>query len=210
MKTFSIKEAFHRAWEQFKTHKKVLVFAALISIAINIAMNSGPDGWSLWSNISYVVFYIISLWVTVGFLKITLNINDGTTPDLKELYGSDRKLIWKYFLVTVCYGLVVTLGLILLIVPGIYFAMKYLFAPLLVVDKNLSVGEAFKESARLTLGIKWKLLGLCGVSILILILGFIALGVGLAVAIPVVQLMYVDVYRKLLSKPEISQVSGVF
>ena len=195
MKTFSIKEAFNRSWELFKTHKKVLILAALISILINIAVNSGTDSWSLWSSVFNIVCYVISLWIMIGFIKITLKIVDGGSPTIHELFAY-KDLIWKYFLITIVYGLIVAFGLIL-IIPGIYFAMKYIFAPLLVVDKGRSVREALDESARMTEGLKWHIFQLFLLCVLLIILGFVALGVGLLVAIPVVHLMYVHVYRKL-------------
>lgn len=204
MKTFSIKEAFHNSWELFKVHKKVLIISTLILIAANIAGDSMRDNWSIWSGILNLVFYVIGLWIMVGLLKIVISIFDGGAPKVEELFAHND-LIWKYFLVTVCYGLIVFLGLVLLIVPGVYLLVKYIFAPLLVVDKGLSVSEAFKESARMTEGVKWKILKLALVCILLIILGFIALGVGLLVSIPVVQLMYVSVYRR-LSSIETAQV----
>lgn len=78
--------------------------------------------------------------------------------------------------------LVVTVGFFLLIVPGIVWALKYMYAPLLVVDRGLTAVEAMGESGRLTYGYKWKLflLGLVFGLVIELSVGLILMGIASA------------------------------
>ncbi len=66
---------------------------------------------------------------------------------------------------------IIVLGLILFIIPGIYFALRFMFVIPLIVDKDLDISEAMKQSTSLTRGIKWPLLGFILVSFGIFILG---------------------------------------
>jgi len=82
----------------------------------------------------------------------------------------------------------VAFGLVLLIIPGIYLALKYQFYGYLIVDKGMGPIKALKESGRITDGAKkdllifWLVL-FCSIAVIALVLGiFIALPVGLLMA----------------------------
>lgn len=91
-------------------------------------------------------------------------------------------------------------GFILLIVPGVIWCIKYSFAPILVIDKKMRPMEAIRESGRLTAGSKGKVFLFGIVSMLVVMLGYIALFVGSLVSIPVSMLAWVHVYRSLESE----------
>jgi len=56
------------------------------------------------------------------------------------------------------YGAVVFVGFLLLIIPGVYWSLKYGQYRMLIVDKNLGIFESIKESGRITEGYKMKIL----------------------------------------------------
>lgn len=92
-------------------------------------------------------------------------------------------------------------GFLLLIVPGIIFALMFLFTTFIVIDRQLGPIEAMKESNRITRGHKWRLLGLLLLLTLINILGLMALGLGLLISIPVSSLAFTYAYRTLSGTP---------
>jgi hypothetical protein len=63
-------------------------------------------------------------------------------------------------LTSIMTGLVVLLGLLLLIVPGIMWFMSYAFVGQVVVLEQLSGGDAMSRSASLTSGHRWRIFGL--------------------------------------------------
>jgi uncharacterized membrane protein len=99
---------------------------------------------------------------------------------------------------------VVIVGFIFLIVPGIYLAFKYTFVPYLIVDKNLGPIEAMKASSKMTDGIKWDILGFYVAGAALAYLGLIALGVGILVSAPVAYLAYLLFYDKVLKATKIA------
>jgi len=197
MKTFSIKEAFGEGWRWWKQHKKVITIATIIMLAVS-SISDGKEG-SGFSIIAFI-FFIASLFIDMGYWKILLKTAHGEMPKVRDLIDHTR-FIWKYLGVSILMFLIVGVGLILLIIPGVYFALKYSFSLVIMLDKDTSIKEAFKESARITEGVKWKLLALVGVIILANLVGVLALVVGLVVSIPVSALAFIAVYKK-LSKPE--------
>ena len=81
--------------------------------------------------------------------------------------------------------------------PGIIFMLMFMFVMFIVIDRGLGPVEAMKESARITRGYKWQLLGFVLVLALINVLGMLALLVGLFVTIPVTSLAFAHAYRAL-------------
>ena len=98
---------------------------------------------------------------------------------------------------SIVYGLIVVGGLILLVVPGIYLALRLQFYSYYIIDKNAGSIDSLKMSWKATEGnviniFLFELL-LIGINIL----GAIALVVGLLVTIPVSVIAVTLLYRKL-------------
>jgi len=98
--------------------------------------------------------------------------------------------------------LTIAVGFILLIVPGIIFALMFMFTIFIVIDREFGPIDSMKESRRLTYGHKWKLLGLSLLLVLINLLGLAALFVGLFVTVPISSLALTHAYRVLGGKAE--------
>ena len=202
MKTFSIKGAISHGWALFKENKKILILSTILYVALSglYKQNSFGRGYyheGFGSPIVWLVLFALSIIVQIGWFKIMLHVEEGTGTSLKELF-THLELFWKYLGVYVLYVVIVVIGFLLFIIPGFYLMLKYGFAPFLIVDKkDLRIKEAFKQSAQMSDGVKWKLFGLCLVMILLNLLGALALGFGLLVSVPVTMLAYIHVYKEL-------------
>ncbi len=90
----------------------------------------------------------------------------------------------------VAVGLLVTtftmVGLLCLVVPGIYLIVAYAFAYILATDKRLSFWDSMETSRRTITAQWWRVLGLMLLGIPFALLGVAALGVGLLVTIPLI------------------------
>ncbi len=135
--------------------------------------------------------------VSLGSIYIVLALVDGKKASIGEIF-SQSHLFWRYLWASIVYGFAVAVGFILLIVPGVYMALKYGLYRYVIVDRpELSAMDALKESARLTDGIKWDLLIFSFALVGINLLGLLALGIGLLYTIPVSAMAYVALYRSL-------------
>ena len=164
-------------------------FPALIQMMFLSKALSLPEAFSLeiiaiFLAVVYVIIYQVA---ELGLLSIALNFRDGKTPEIEDLFRNYR-LFLKYFAASIIYGLMVAVGSIFLIVPGIYLALKYMFYGYLIVDKGLGPIDALKESGRMTEGAKkdllvfWLTLG-CSIIVIMIFLGlFIAIPVGVITA----------------------------
>jgi len=145
---------------------------------------------------SFPVGTILGAWLTAGLVTITLSYYSKKTLPFETLF-TQIKYFANMLGAQVLISLIVIGGLILLVVPGIYWAIKYQFAGFFIVDKNMSITEALHASGEMTKGLKWQLLLLDLAFLGIMILGGMALGVGILVALPIIWLADCHVYKQL-------------
>jgi uncharacterized membrane protein len=103
---------------------------------------------------------------------------------------------------TILQSVIVLIGLVLLIVPGIIASLLFSMTQLSVIDKSLKPIEALKASYRLTKKHLWLLFQFMIVLVLLNLAGLIALVVGLFVTLPVSLIAVAYVYRKLTALEE--------
>jgi uncharacterized membrane protein len=246
MKTFSIEDAVFESWGIFKNNKKVLILATLVLLLAQIVLGGsgskfnytpGQEISSFFSNMdmgSFVLYLLVAavvIFLSAGYFKILLKINDNVPTSAKEIF-QHTELFWKYAGVTIVFFLmrmvipIVTVLFMLLsiyslyfifalpvaifvsIVLVFYFFLKFGFALILVVDKGLGPIQALKESSLLTHGVKWKLIFFTIAVGFINLLGLLCLGVGILVSWPVSMLAYVHVYRFLSRAPVVVENAG--
>jgi uncharacterized membrane protein len=113
-----------------------------------------------------------------------------------------------YFLVTaLLFALSVLGGVLLLIIPGLIFAICMCFYKYIILENDLSPIEALKQSIRTTKGYRWKIFWFYMLGGLVMLLGVLCLFVGLFFTIPLVLIADTLVYKKLshLMKPEATE-----
>lgn len=146
-------------------------------------------------------YWAVSMVTSIFLVKIGIKLYDNEKLGSYEFLSFSSSLFFRFLLGYVLYSFLVLIGLILLFVPGIYFAIKYQFVQYLIVDVDADVIDAFKESGRMTDGQKWNLFLLMLLFLVINIAGLLALGVGLLITIPIVIVAQAYVYKKLCISP---------
>jgi uncharacterized membrane protein len=95
------------------------------------------------------------------------------------------KPVLSYFIANLAVGILVAVGFVLLIVPGIIAMLMFMFSSFIVIDREKGPIESMAVSKLITKGKRWPLLGFVLLLLLINIAGLLALVVGLLVTIPV-------------------------
>jgi hypothetical protein len=148
-----------------------------------------------------LAFALLSILVktifTMGHLNLVIDAARGKELYYKTLLNQvSLKKAYRFLIASFLSGLIVFLGFLFFLIPGIYFALKYIFVPFVIVDQDTSPREALKISGELTKGIKLELFGL-GMSFLgLALVGLLALGVGVIVVGIVGSLSLAYVYNK--------------
>lgn len=155
-----------------------------------------------------ILLMLLSTAVKMGFMKLFLKAarQEGCSFEVILSEVKLKKAV-RFIWASILLGLLIVLGFIFLIVPGIYFALKYQFVNYFIVDKDVGVREAFSLSGRATKRNKWRLMGLSILSCVTVLLGFLSLLYGLLVAIPVVMIAHAYSYHVLSRNGFDSEVS---
>lgn len=203
---FVISEAVQFGWDTTKSNIGffigLLIVAGLIQYVPDIiAAIIEADAPTL-SIIIRIASFVLSVIIAMGLIKICLRFCDGEKGEVSDLF-SCYPLFFDYLIGSILYGLIVVVGLILLIIPGIIWAIKFQFFDYLIVDEGLGPVDALEKSSEITRGVKWELFLLDILLVIINLLGFLCLVVGLFVSIPVTMVAMAFVYRELV--PETSQ-----
>jgi uncharacterized membrane protein len=191
---FSITESIKYGWAKMKENMQLSLFSTLLMLAVG-SVSGGRRGGAAVLGILATIFLII---VRIGYTKIFLRMNEGEKPKFSDLF-SEYHLFWKYLGVSILTGLAVVGGLILLLLPGIYWAVRFAFSPIILIDTKIGVIASMKESYAITKGSFWSLLLFWIAIIAINFIGVILLGVGLLFTIPVSTFATIQIYRKLSS-----------
>lgn len=146
------------------------------------------------SPLNSLVTQVLSIFLSLGATRIGLNIVSGKQISISMLFGGGKHLL-RAVGASLLYALMVCVGLVLLVVPGIYLALRFGYFQAAIVDRNLGIIDAFKYSSSLTTNNRMNLLGLALVSLLIAMVGCLALFFGLLIAFPVISLAWTAAYR---------------
>ncbi len=198
-KRFSMGDAVRFGWETVKGN--IGFFIILFIVAFLIQNLPGVIGryareFPIVSLTLFLAGWFLGFVVQMGLIKVSLKFCDGTKGKMDDLLSS-FDLLFKFIAGTFLYGLIIMGGVLLLVIPGVIWAVKFSLAPYFIVDRNLGPVEALKASSRATEGAKWDLF-LFGLLLgLINLAGGLAFIVGLFVTMPVTMLAYAHAYRTL-------------
>lgn len=206
-RSFSIGGALSKGWQLTKDNFGFLVSLFVILILVEVGLGvvqgilkGGNHDLPLYLGlVMTIVRVVVNIVTSMILVNGTLQVVDGKKPTLQTAFEGmlESKLMVQYFLATLIVGLLEAVGFILLIVPGIYFSLKYLFTTYALVDRRSSASEAMEISSKLTQGLKWQLFGFELVCLLVNLGGFLCFVIGMAVTVPLTTLAKVYVYRQL-------------
>jgi hypothetical protein len=155
-----------------------------------------PGDLSLVSIIGDLVSAIVLMPMAVGFALFATAIALGYRPNPKSLFGwYDHTL--KIVLTGVLMNLLILLGLLLFVLPGIYLAVSYQIALPLLVDKQLGPWQAL-ETSRKIIWHNWFTVFVFDVlAVLLVVLSTALLGIPLIWVVPLLVIAFGILYRTL-------------
>ena len=200
----SIGECVRFGWETFKKRPwlfigTLLVYAVISGISGSIASSAAEQGGVLAFILNALDMLVVQILLAMGLVAFSLRFHDdASAARIQDLWAP--KMYWSFLGMSVLSFILVVLGIIALIIPGIILALGFIFSQYLVIDKGRGAIESLKESWRITKGHRWELFIFVLVLAVLNILGVLALLVGLLVSVPVTMLAVVHAYRTLEHK----------
>ena len=126
---------------------------------------------------AFIYGILLILPLIYGLVFAHLKAVRGDKLEIKDLFAVFQNY-WHAVLASLLVGIIFSIGIALLIVPGIIFACKLAFVPYLVVDRRMETIEAVKKSWDMTRGHAWTIFLMGLLAVPIVLLGLICLGVG--------------------------------
>jgi hypothetical protein len=198
----AISEALRFGYDTLKRNLALALALGAAGMVLVLLLNGVSQATGRYPGLA-LGFGLLSQLVQISFslvwVRFALAAHDGRKISVDEVLFDPRTLL-DYVGVAIVYGLMVTAGLLLLIVPGVYLAVRYGLAGFVVADGGADVPEALHRSSELTRGVRGRLflfaLAVLGVNLL----GALALGVGLLFTVPVSVFASARVYRRLAER----------
>jgi hypothetical protein len=216
------------AWQMYKAHARHLlaiafvIYLAAAVIAALLALIGGTFGAVLGSLVEIIAAFLLQ----ATLVKAVQDVRDGRVDmSLGETVRAATPYLWAVVGASILAGIAITIGLILIIVPGLYLITIWaVIVPVIVLEQS-GVMASFGRSHQLVRGRGWHVFGTLVLAWLILlavnlILGLVftalpnALGRGLSsiisgtIVAPFVALVVTLVYYRLSANSETASVPG--
>jgi hypothetical protein len=142
------------------------------------------------------LLWVVNTLIAIGIIKSFLMISRNEEPVIREVFFQTH-LFFPYIFATICYGLAVIGGFILLIIPGFIFMLMFGMYPYLIIDKDLGPIESLKRSRVITKGSRWRIFVFGLVIALLNIGGLLCLIVGVFFTLSISYVAMAYVYDRL-------------
>lgn len=185
---------FQRGWDLLKANFWPLVGACAVIILVMMLISLIPI-ISLFSGLLLTgVFY-------GGLYGYILKLARGQPVEFGDIFNGFSVALVPLMLASLVSQFLTMVGILLLILPGIYLAVAYLFAYILVIDKKLEFWAAMEVSRRVITAQWWRMFGLLLLGAILCMLGAIALIIGMFIALPIYMAAMVYAYEDLCNPP---------
>jgi uncharacterized membrane protein len=163
-------------WGLFIQYPGGFVGFCLLYLLIQAALHSIPY-------VGTVASFAVSTPLLMGNFIVSAKLLQGQTPEFRDFFQGFQYFL-PLLLLSAVAGLFIGIGTLLLIIPGLYLIVAYMFASYLVVDRRLDFWPAMELSRR-TINPRWfGYFAFVLLVVLVNLAGAVALGVGLLVTIP--------------------------
>ena len=178
-----------------------VVYLVAVAISFPVAYALGALGAdegsaSIIGLLAQFIAIAATMPMVVGITIMGIRHSQGKSVSAGSIFNyfhrAPAAILW-YFLMT----LMIMLGYLLLILPGIYLSFAYMFSLPLMVEKDLGVWAALEVSRKAVTRIWFRATGFLMLIMLLLTLGMIPLGIPLIWIVPWVTLAYAMLYFKL-------------
>ncbi len=195
-----------------------IYFVELLVISIVYAVLSGPISvvqwrvdhfdWFLVPLAFFGIVYGIFVAGPIGYGAnwVFLKAVRGERIEIRDMFVVFQKNYWNVVIANIVVGVIVGLGIVMLIIPGIIFACRLAFVPYLVVDREMDVMDALRVSWDMTRGYGWQIFLIGFLAIFVVIGGLICLIVGVIISIMWISAAFAVMYHAVASKDGIPEI----
>ncbi len=179
-----------RAWRLLMSDFWHILGVYVLFLLVMGAINSIPC-------LNYLTWMLNSVLLG-GFWIFMLKKVRGQPATLDDLFAGFRQPLFVPLLVAgLVSGILILIGLLCCVLPGVYLAVAWMLAMPLIADRKLDFWPAMETSRKTITRHWWRWLGFSIVLSLLVVAGFLAFCLGVLVAAPLVMLAKAHAYNDL-------------
>jgi hypothetical protein len=160
------------SWNAYKAHWRHLLsisFVVYLAVALLGALLVALLTW-VGAILAAFISLVALFWLQAALVKAVEDIRDGRADlSLGETFESARPHLPAVLVAGILAALGIVIGLLLLIVPGLFLLTIWAVIIPVIVLENKSAGESFSRSRELVRGHGWGVFGVIVLMILLLI-----------------------------------------
>jgi hypothetical protein len=180
----------------------LVIGSGLLAVLIMIGIKLVPIlGW--------IASFFVDPALVAGLYLILLKRLRGQGAAVGDMFAPFSGQVLNLAMAAIVSGILVSLGMMVLLLPGIYLAVGYLFTIPLIADKKLEFWTAMELSRKVVTKHWFSALGLILVAALIAALGILAIVIGLIITAPIAGAAIAVAYEDLFGDQPAAAVSTV-
>lgn len=226
----------NQGWDLTKKHFPAFLLVMILGVMVSCiyeiayygpymgtALNYGPDvteeqmiemliengeiwNWVAWILVAAVISFFVGYFLSIITYRMLNTAIKGGKIDLTAEFKNAFRGYWFFVGTYIVYSVIIVMGMICCILPGIYLAIRLMFVPMIAANEpEVAFSEAFSRSWQMTKGHFWELLWLGIVVIGINIVGLVCCCVGLIVTSILSYMMYACAYKLLVPAAPVSE-----
>jgi uncharacterized membrane protein len=179
-----------KGWEMFTEHIGEFIGFTLIVLAASLAsLKMGAFGSLLFSAVAAPLY--------AGYSIAAFRLITGKPFQFSDFFKGFNYFL-PLFLAGLASGILVSVGMALLLLPGIYLAVGYMLTTFLVIDHRMEFWQAMETSRKIVTKNWFGFFVFALALFLVNLLGILALGVGIVVTIPVTSCAAAIAYKEIV------------
>jgi uncharacterized membrane protein len=177
-----------RSWIIFKANAGLLLASHAIILILGVGLELIPFvGWVA----GFILFG--PLWM--GSSWVCLRLVRGEPATLSDAFAGFGSQFGALAVAGIIFQLGIMLGLLLLIIPGVFLFVAWYFAFLIALDKKTSGWQAL-ELSRQTVQKRWfAVFGFVLVNAVLILSGLLAFGIGIFLTFPLGNVLFAVAYQ---------------
>jgi len=207
---FSIGSVLSEAWEKTSGSKWPFILSFIYYVLVIIAVMMGlglvmaslmavteePGVIVLVQLVTQLGTNLIVMPMIMGIVMMGIKRSVDAPFSASMVFNNFSKMLPLFATMILMY-IMIFIGLVLLVIPGIYLMIAYYMAMPLVVEKGMSPWQAM-ETSRKAITHRWfSVFGLFIVMIIIISISMIPLGLGMIWTLPMMMIVYGILYRNM-------------
>ncbi len=177
-------------WELFKQNAVGFIGFSVVAFIVILALNKFPG-------LGQALTYVVGPPLWAGLLIVAMKLLRQQPTEVNDFTKGFAYLL-PLLLYSVVSSIFISVGLLLLILPGLYLIAGYAFTTWLIIDRRLDFWPAMELSRKTVHRRFFEVLGFLLVLCLINLGGLLLLGLGLLVTFPytlcVLTVAYQDIF----------------